>query len=395
MANITEKYTKTNGDTINSALYRFDGDCDEFTPDELLSTHPDPSNAWLTVEKYPPLVSLNAYNESELFTYEGVDDQGLHKWRAIDSLTGSDGKWVIGKVVHAGNQYKITPDYLYMHIAANALSCRFDTVSDIAPINGTSVRYIIGVENEWVIPTSSARRLGYLFHECIHLGDMDLSRWDISNATTMAGMFLDCRSITKLNLTGWDMKNKTDYPVFNFASYPYYNVLSLYYNNSSVHYAMSLECMFAGCTSLKEIVGIEDWDITGSTALGCMFAGCESLKKLDLSKWSLSENTSINHMFYDTGLEELSIAGWDVSKLASPSGATRIMEIIGGKTKETLKYIDVSGFEVSNLPSLIKNNFFVTAGVKVNNVTTVKALGLNDSSISYLSNVFPNAEIIR
>lgn len=387
MVNITEKYIDPNGYTVDGATYTYGGECNEFTPDTLLSTHPDPSGVWLTVEKYPPIIGTRStYSYSnECFSYEGVDEQGLYRWRPTSGLCPTY-HLVLDGVVHAGNNFSLDSSYN----VAGAISARFEDSSSVDRIyNGENLRYIIGAEGQFALSNVQGERT---FYGCRKLCGMNLSRWDVSGATSLVEMFYDCESMTKLNLSGWDVSQKTSAGSFRYSNKGYESIMVNYFSLSSN--VGGLEGMFSGCTSLSEITGLEDWNIGSTNRFGIMFAGCQSLKSLDLSNWSLANNTTIPGMFYDTGLEELSIAGWDVTKLSSPS-SSKICQIIGGTTFNTLRVLDVSGFEVGNLPNNIKSNFFEYSGLKSKSVTTVRAYGLSDASVTYLQGWFPNAEILR
>ena len=49
-----------------------------------------------------------------------------------------------------------------------------------------------------------------MFDHCASLTSLDVSNWDTSNVTNMAGMFRSCFNLTSLNLNSWDTSNVTN-----------------------------------------------------------------------------------------------------------------------------------------------------------------------------------------
>ena len=67
------------------------------------------------------------------------------------------------------------------------------------------------------------------------------------------------------------------------------------WNTSS---ATNMSQMFGGLIEVKEIVGIDELDVSGVTDMSWMFAQCNSLKKIDLSKWTIKKCKNFSYMFY-------------------------------------------------------------------------------------------------
>ena len=56
--------------------------------------------------------------------------------------------------------------------------------------------------------------------------------------------------------------------------------------------------MFLGCSSLKSLPDISNWDTKNVTDMSYMFSYCSSLKSLpDISKWTLKKNLNRDYMF--------------------------------------------------------------------------------------------------
>lgn len=103
---------------------------------------------------------------------------------------------------------------------------------------GANIKEVLGIEN---LATSTVTNLSQIFYNCRYLTNLDLSKWDISNATKMANMFAggSC-AIQTLNIAEWDFNGKSHSelfmnnryitniigPVYNLGYDPYLNVAS-------------------------------------------------------------------------------------------------------------------------------------------------------------------------
>ena len=87
---------------------------------------------------------------------------------------------------------------------------------------------------------------------------IDISGWDVSNATNMAYMFYMCKELKSVgNISGWDVSNVT-----------------------------YMSSMFYSCTYFNQ--DISSWDVSNVIGMSYMFAWCESFNQ-DLSNWNVSK----------------------------------------------------------------------------------------------------------
>lgn len=155
----------------------------------------------------------------------------------------------------------------------------------------------------------------------------NLAKWNTSNVTNMRALFADMRSQTNLScVQNWDTHNVQDMSYMFFQDAGLKNVGNLttrdnVWNTSKVgtlpgnrqNYGMSN--MFAGCTSLVEIYGINSWDVSHVTKMRSMFYNTASLKSLDLNNWDTSSLQMADKMFFGSGVTDLNLNGWDFSNL--------------------------------------------------------------------------------
>ena len=151
----------------------------------------------------------------------------------------------------------------------------------------------------------------------------------------------------------------------------------------------------------KQIVGIQDWDVSKVTStmdmfynanrltslnLGSwntkslktpngMFHGCSALKTLDVSGWNTSNVTTLQSIFsHCRGLTALNVAGWDVQKVTDMSFA---FSDCGAPV------LDLHTWKTNSLTTLEKA--FAGAGANTINVT-----GWNTSKVITMDRAFEN-----
>ena len=155
----------------------------------------------------------------------------------------------------------------------------------------------------------------------------NLAKWNTSNVTNMRALFANMEKQKDLScVQNWDTHNVQDMSYMFFQDADLKNVGNLttrdnVWNTSKVgtlpgslqNYGMSN--MFAGCTSLDKIDGINSWDVSHVTKMRFMFYNTALLKSLDLSKWDTSSLQMADKMFFGSGVTDLNLNGWDFSNL--------------------------------------------------------------------------------
>ena len=185
----------------------------------------------------------------------------------------------------------------------------------------------VGNFSNW--DTGNVTNMWDLFAGCekLQFDNKALANWNTSNVTNMRALFADMRSQTDLScVQNWDTHNVQDmsYMFFQDAALTYVGNLTTrnnVWNTSKVgtlsgnlqNYGMSN--MFAGCTSLVKIDGINSWDVSHVTKMRSMFYNTLSLKSLDLSKWDTSRLQMADKMFFGSGVTDLNLNDWDFSNL--------------------------------------------------------------------------------
>ena len=101
-----------------------------------------------------------------------------------------------------------------------------------------------------------------MFEGCSNLTNLDLSTFDTSKVTNMAGMFYGCSSLVSLDLSSFDTSNVTH---MSMVTYSWSGILDDVYG------------MFGFCSSLKTIYVGQLWSTSSVTESFEMFDACSSL----------------------------------------------------------------------------------------------------------------------
>ena len=82
---------------------------------------------------------------------------------------------------------------------------------------------------------------------------------------------------------------------FEIVKIPYITCIKEYFYNNILKYCYNINGLFAGCSSLKYIPNISNWNLKKSEDLSFVFYGCSSLISLpDISKWDISNIENLN-----------------------------------------------------------------------------------------------------
>lgn len=178
---------------------------------------------------------------------------------------------------------------------------------------------------------STVKDLGYLFYNTIHLPD-EISSWNVSNVTNMAGLFRNVEKFYATDISGWNVSNVTnmdllfhgssfsgelsDWDVSSvttmvdmFGSTTFKGDISQW-NVSNV---TNMTGMFAYCNFNNDI---SEWDVSKVTDMKAMFCENDSFN-CDIGNWNVSQVTDMDHMFQRTLAFNQDLSKWDVSKVKS------------------------------------------------------------------------------
>ena len=207
--------------------------------------------------------------------------------------------------------------------------------------------------------------------------------FDTSKIYSMFGLFKDDTSLIKVDLSGLQTQNLTNFSrVFQTDTSLTEVKLPTYTDQ-----VRDFSALFAGCSSLTTISGIDSWTGSNATNVASMFDGDAKLEKLDLTKFNPSKATDFSYMFYHC--TALSSVG-DLSKWTG-SNATNVSSMFDGD--EALTSLDLTNFNPSGATSFFGMFSGCSKLTSVgdlsqwtgSNATTVAYMFDQDSSLSKLN----------
>ena len=138
---------------------------------------------------------------------------------------------------------------------------------------------------------------------------IDISYWDVSNATNMAYMFYMCKELESVgNISKWDVSNVTNM-IGMFYECRYFNQDISSWNVSNL---IDMSFMFYNCKSFNQ--DISSWNVSNVTNMLGLFYGCESFNQ-DISSWNVSNVPFMSFMFYNCKSFSQDLSCWDASKV--------------------------------------------------------------------------------
>ena len=182
------------------------------------------------------------------------------------------------------------------------------------------------------------------FFCCHNFCSVDLTYFDTSNITNMQGMFANCSELKEIKgLNKFNTSKVTDMSAMFEKSG---KLISLDLTNFDTSNVTDMDNMFNCCYELKEIKGINKFNTSKVTYMQGMFQGCWKLMNLDISSFDTSNVTNMAYMFnYCIELREIKgINNFNTSKVVDIQGMFQGCRI--------LINLDLTNFDTSNVTNM-------------------------------------------
>ncbi|GMH90928.1 hypothetical protein TrST_g5951 [Triparma strigata] len=166
----------------------------------------------------------------------------------------------------------------------------------------------------------------------------DISKWDVSNVTTMEGMFYDASAFNG-DLSSWDVSNVTTMEQM-FAGAKVFNGDLTSWDVSNV---TTMEAMFCEAEAFNG--DLSSWNVSNVTTMEAMFCRASAFNS-DLSSWNVSNVTTMEQMFAGAKVFNGDLSLWNVSNVTT---MWRMFRNALAFNRETIKNWDLSGKETSNM----------------------------------------------
>ena len=156
------------------------------------------------------------------------------------------------------------------------------------------------------IDTSKITNMSSLFRDTGFNGD--ISKWDVSNVTSMKGMFYGCKKFNS-DISQWDVSNVTSMEGM-FLNCEVFNQNISKWNVSNVKIA---SWMFYKCEAFNQ--DISNWDVSNVNNMAFMFSFCKAFNQ-DISTWNVSNVKNMAYTFCNCEAFNQDISNWDVSNVS-------------------------------------------------------------------------------
>ena len=164
------------------------------------------------------------------------------------------------------------------------------------------------------LETENVTSVANMFYGCSRLKGVDTSSMELGNCLNAANMFRDCSNLTVLDLSGFSANSITNMS-YLFAGCEKLSTLDI--TDLNTDKVMNFDGMFQDNIKLREIIGIEDMNVSNGTNLSHMFQGMDAIEELNLSAWNTSNASTMAYMFEGTdNLENLYLSGFSVNSLS-------------------------------------------------------------------------------
>ena len=165
---------------------------------------------------------------------------------------------------------------------------------------------------------------------------ISLTDIDISELDDLSGVFARLNKVEVIDISGWDTSNVT-----------------------------FMEEMFRKCSKLKNIIGIENLDVSKLKNANSMFYMCENLVELDLTNWNpILLNSAWNMFSYCSNLKIIkNIENWQLPNIKN----------VSYMFYECTKLdVDLSNWDLRNIKKSLKTGIIGGSGISINHYPKLK-----------------------
>ena len=169
------------------------------------------------------------------------------------------------------------------------------------------------------INTENLTNMSYMFFNCISLKEIDISDFITKKVTKMKYLFKGCILLKNvISISNLVTENVEEIQYFFCDCSSLEKICSLNWNTKNVKY---LNSSFEGCTSLRNIEGIENWNTSNIINMDASFKNCYSLEDLSgISKWDISKVVTTKETFCNCILlKKVLIYSWKCDNLKDSS----------------------------------------------------------------------------
>ena len=231
------------------------------------------------------------------------------------------------------------------------------------------------------LDTSKVEGMECMFYQCMELTELDLSSFDTSNVKQMRLMFFECFKLISLNIENFDTSNviNMEFLFFQCKELKDFSIKS--FDTSKV---TSMNLMFCNCYQIESL-DLSMFKTNSLQVMDSMFNGCNKLKLINMSNFDTSHVYTMKNVFEGcAALNNLDISNFDTSEVIYMDNMF--------KNCENLPYLDLSHFHTPKLASM--NEMFTNC----RSLTSLNISNIKVDSANVLNSMFkdcPNLDYIN
>ena len=147
------------------------------------------------------------------------------------------------------------------------------------------------------------QNINSMFHGCSNFNS-DISKWDVSNITTMYNLFKECYKFNS-DLSKWNVSSVINTSGMFGECCKFSSDLSKW----DVSNVIEMSEMFIGCQIFNS--DLSNWNISKAQYISAMFCGCHKFNS-DLSKWTVSNMRNLDSVFAGCYKFNSDLSNWNV-----------------------------------------------------------------------------------
>ena len=214
--------------------------------------------------------------------------------------------------------------------------------------------------------TSNVTNMGAMFYDCSALPTLDVSNFDTSNVTTMRSMFSNCNKVTTLDVSNFNTSKVTD---MGYIFHQCNKLTSLDLSNFNTSNVTNMDYMFYYCNWLTSLNMGNNFNTSNVTNMNSMFNRCIGITTLNLSNFNTSNVTNMGFMFASCQrLTALDLSNFDTSKV------TNIQSMFAGCDVLTTVQGTLDLYSTTN-PGNMFNYTYALTGVTLKNIRRSLQIG--------------------
>lgn len=232
-------------------------------------------------------------------------------------------------------------DYSYLDLSNIILSKSITNINSLFAYSGDIPRRLfddirILDVTDWDV--SNITDMSDLFQDCEYLEEIvGIETWNTSKCTDFSAMFMNCDNLFEINIRNFDFSNaiylsymfsgctnlkKIDLSNFNASQSKYINnmfsrcrsIESLDVSNFNLDNCKELKGVFQYCAMLKEIKGLDKWNISNIINLERLFSYCYELNNINISNWDINKCENVSYMFADCKKLKIDLSHWNINR---------------------------------------------------------------------------------